>query len=42
MKINNNYNKLINQNLFNNNIKSSISISNIEPIICGDDVKTML
>lgn len=42
MKINNNYNKLINQNLFNNNIKSSISIypidSNIEPIICGDDV----
>lgn len=43
MKINSYYDELINQNLFKNSIKSSISIypidSDIEAIVCGDDLK---
>lgn len=42
MKINSYYEKLIGENLFNNNLKSSIIINpincEIEPIICGDDL----
>ncbi len=42
MKIKENYNQLINENLFNNSLKSSITINpincEIEPIICGDNL----
>ncbi|MCQ2737745.1 MAG: hypothetical protein MJ224_03980 [archaeon] len=41
-KVNSYYNQLIDRNLFNNSIKSSIAIypidSDVEPIICGDNL----